>query len=74
MEQGQPNVTDRLQVIEKQDDFPVNNRADRFGSDWWMNPRHLAWVSNHRDWEDVFRDLLKPIHKTLNCLKGWIRR
>lgn len=50
----------------------VNERARRLGPDWNLNARNLAWVSNYRDWDDVFRDVWSFFCKPLRLLKRWL--
>ncbi len=51
----------------------VNERAKRLGPDWDLNASDLAWVSNYRDWDDVFRDVWGFCCKPLRLLKRWLR-
>lgn len=50
----------------------VNERARRLGPDWDLDASHLAWVSNYRGWDDVFRDVLGFFCTPLRLLKRWL--
>jgi len=50
----------------------VNERARRLGSGWDLDARNLAWVSNYRDWDDVFSDVWGFFCKPLRLLKRWL--
>ena len=50
----------------------INERARRLGPDWDLNARNLAWVSNYRDWDDVFGDVWGFFCKPLRLLKRWL--
>jgi len=50
----------------------VNERPRRFGPDWDLDPSYLVGVSNYRDWNDVFSDVLGFFCKPLRLLKRWL--
>lgn len=74
MEQRAVGVPSGLEVVSEQVDAPANERARRLGPGWDLHPRNLAWVSNYRDWNDVFGDLLHLVNKALNLFRGWFSR
>ena len=49
-----------------------NERARRLGPGWDMDASDLAWVSNYRDWDDVFCDLKNLVNKPFRLLKRWL--
>lgn len=71
MEQREVSIPCGHAVVSEPEDDPINERAARLGPDWEFKPSDMAWVSNYRDWTDVFRDLLNLVNKPLNLLKRW---
>jgi hypothetical protein len=71
MEQRDVGVPERLDVVSEQVDAPINERALRLGPGWNPDARDLAWVSNYRDWNDVFGDLKNLVNSLLNLVKRW---
>lgn len=48
-----------------------NSRRERMIRDLDTREPDLAWVSNYRDWDDVFRDCKEFLYKPINLLKRW---
>jgi hypothetical protein len=71
MEQRDVGVPERLGVVSEKVDAPINERALRLGPGWNPDARDLAWVSNYRDWNDVFGDLKNLVQQLLNLVKRW---
>ena len=74
MKYGGGHVSDGLKVIGEQIALPVDQRARRLHScrDIDINADHLRWVSNYREWNDVFRDVWGFFCKPLRLLKRWL--
>ena len=71
MKQRDVSVPDGLDVVSEQLDSPINERALRLGPSWDPDARDLAWVSNYRDWDDVFCDLKNLVNKPLSLVRRW---
>ena len=70
MEDG--DVPDKSPVVCEQVDAPINERARRLGPGWDLDSSYLVWVSNYRDWDDVFGDLKNLVNKPLNLVRRWL--
>lgn len=52
---------------------PTNDRARRLGPDWDLDSMDLAWVSNHRDRNEVLGNFLNLVKMPLKLVKSWLR-
>lgn len=78
MEQRDVGVPNRDDVVGEQIDPPARQHPRWLHPGWDLEPRHLTWVSNYRDSNDVLRDCLnfvcKPLHLIQRGLAATFRR